>query len=429
MPNNWITNSAKTVGRSHLRESPPIPCQDSVLTAQENGVTIITLSDGCGSSLISEIGSVITTRVLCKFITANFDALYDLPDLDIKKRIIANVVAGIRTYIDEHPDTLTAFKKRDPNHHASIIHNWPGFNNIEKIYPITIFDATIQFVAEKNGRILLGRLGDGVIGAVKDDNVIIQSMEDKIGVEENATWYPSTIMIVLEKPSADPWEHFEIQKINNSTGYSMFFIVSDGLGDAIVGTDNDSKFIYAEDADHISKQRDLLSSLEQHYRPMKGIFDDLSVAVMKKENVAIRGIVLRKYNESGKTVSNNTVVTINLDEAEQEDTHLEATNSPDNHTSTLDSQSTDEFALPFDETYVDHLKKYIKNDDLKLETVIKATSKVYGFLKAKKQATFDEIAAVLKPDAEVIDVKMYASYWNKIKIFDVDSHKGIVKMR
>ena len=44
MTDRWIINSGATVGRSHIREN--IPCQDSVLSKNENGVYVIALSDG-----------------------------------------------------------------------------------------------------------------------------------------------------------------------------------------------------------------------------------------------------------------------------------------------------------------------------------------------------------------------------------------------
>ena len=63
MTDKWIIHSAKTVGRLHVRED--IPCQDSVASLQENGVSVIALSDGCGSSPLSHYGSDITVKAVC----------------------------------------------------------------------------------------------------------------------------------------------------------------------------------------------------------------------------------------------------------------------------------------------------------------------------------------------------------------------------
>lgn len=429
MNNKWILKSAKTIGRAHLRENPPIPCQDSVFTMQKDGVSVIALSDGCGSSCISELGADITTKTLCELFTSFFDELYSLSELEIKKMVVNSIIEEIQKFINNNPRVLENFAKKDPNHHRKIISNWPGFKNAEKLYPITIFDATVQFVAEKNGKAIIGRLGDGVIVSVINGNICIQSMEDKVGVEENATWYPSTINIALENPRINPWEHFDIQKIEDSSNYSMFFIVSDGLGDAIVGSDLNKKFIYPEDVYVIFKKDDLFDILEKQYKPMRGIFDDLSISVMHKNDLEIKGLVMREYDSHGVTIRNNVVENVNISEIEEQYKD-EITEDTVSSIPTIQSvEETHIFDIVLDQKYIDALNKYIKNDNNKLTNVLEMSSKTYEYLKAKKIASFNEIVKLLEPHVELIDVQMYAAYWDKIKLFDVDRRKEIVKMR
>ena len=74
--NDWIVNSAKTIGKSHQKANPLINCQDYVITTKTSDVTMIALSDGCGSQPFSEFGSKIVTEVITKIVTTYFDKIY-----------------------------------------------------------------------------------------------------------------------------------------------------------------------------------------------------------------------------------------------------------------------------------------------------------------------------------------------------------------
>ena len=99
MSDKWIINSARTVGRSHIREN--IPCQDSVASQSADGVFVVALSDGCGSAPLSHYGSDITVKAVCDLILNDFDALYAGDDNEIRKRVIAAIVQRIRGFIKE----------------------------------------------------------------------------------------------------------------------------------------------------------------------------------------------------------------------------------------------------------------------------------------------------------------------------------------
>ena len=445
MSKKWSFESAKTVGRSHLRETPPIPCQDSVLTIERNGVIVTTLSDGCGSSLVSEVGSDITTKVICNYLADNFDEVFASSDIDIKKKIVACVIEALKKYISENPKFVSDYSKKDPDHRNQFLKHWPGFKNAEKLYPLTLLDATIQFVAIKDNKTLIGRLGDGIVGSIQSGNLKIESMEDKIGVESNATWYPSTIVIVLENTQTNPWNNFEIQKIENNSNYAAYFVMSDGVGDVLVGEDRkeNTKFLYPDELDRVLKEKNLFGLLENDYKHKSGIFDDLSISVLKTDNWSIKNIVLREYDHDGRTISNDRLEKVSLDEElveEQviekipEEIILEEPKTEIQDNIIVDDDKTPKIEnvkidIPFDVKYDEALKKQIGNDIEKYQNVLVASVKIWNFMQKKKKATFDDVLNELKPYAEINDVLMYMTYWKKIKLFNVDKLKKTIELR
>lgn len=432
MDENWSYNSAKTVGRSHLREKPPIPCQDSVLTIENNDVIVTALSDGCGSSMVSEVGSNITTKVLCNYLSTYFDELYALPEIEIKKKIVAHIINEEKKYLSENPNFVSDYLKKDPNHRNKFIKNWLGFKNANKIYPLTLLDATVQFVAIKGNRAMIGRLGDGVIGLMQNGYLKIQSMEDKIGVESNATWYPSTIMIVLENTQVNPWNNFEIQKFGDISDCSLFLIMSDGVGDVLVGEDNteNTKFLYPDELDKALKTSNLFDLLENDYKHKPGIYDDLSISIIKKRECEIKGIVLREYDSDGKTIANTRIEKIALEDLteESENTKIPAESTTDKEKE--DNQSEETWATSLlDIKYVMRLQKLLQGDKKKYGEIISATNAMLTFMQDKKSVTFDDILKILNPNTVMYDVILYATYWAKIKLFKVNTKKKTIYKR
>ena len=107
MTDKWIINSAKTVGRSHIREN--IPCQDSVASLQKNSVSVIALSDGCGSSPLSHYGSDITVKALCDLFANNFDLLYNGDDNAVRKAVVSTIVEQLKSFIKTNTEMISEF--------------------------------------------------------------------------------------------------------------------------------------------------------------------------------------------------------------------------------------------------------------------------------------------------------------------------------
>lgn len=422
---NWIINSAKTVGRSHIREN--IPCQDSVASLQKNGVSIIALSDGCGSSPLSHHGSDITVKALCNLFANNYDALYSSDDNAIRKMVVSAIVEELKGFIKTNAEMVSEFKRNNPRHYEKFKSNWPGFAQIDKIYPLTLFDATVQFVAVKDNTIIAGRLGDGIIADIHNGALRILSSEDKVGVESNATWYPSTVLIASENPDINPWNKFEIFKGNKATEYGMFLIVSDGVADVICGEDEGAreKFLYPDEIDNLLKHSGkLFDILEEQYKPAKGIYDDLSVIVMQRPVVKIDKMILRQYDEKGRTIANSKVHVVGqLDTVEIPVVEERQTNNVE-----LDAAENECSLNLLDEETNKKIEKYIKDIGYRA-FFIEQASKVLQHLEKSGTEKLDKMFSLLQPYVDEDDWKLMIKQFSKLKLFVIDKKKGTLSRK
>ena len=422
MTDKWIINSAKTVGRSHIREN--IPCQDSVASLQKNGVSVIALSDGCGSSPLSHYGSDITVKALCDLFANNFDLLYNGDDNAVRKAVVSTIVEQLKSFIKTNTEMISEFKRNNPGHYEKFKNNWPGFSQIEKIYPLTLFDATVQFVAIKDDKIIAGRLGDGIIADIHNGALRILSSEDKVGVESNATWYPSTVLIASENPDINPWNKFEIFKGNKATEYGMFLIVSDGVADVILGEDEEEreKFLYPDEINNLLQNSgNLFSILEEQYKPIKGIYDDLSVIIMQKPVVKIEKMILRQYDEKGRTISNNKVHVVG-------DFDTVETPVVEEKTTVMISiaDAEDQFTLNLlDAESNKKVEKYLKDDEYRA-FFVEQVSKILQYLDKSSTVKLETMYDALQPYIDQDDWKLLLKQASKLKLLVVDKKKGII---
>ena len=74
MSYKWHSCSCYVQGITHIRLG--LPCQDCAKTTTKNEVKIIALSDGCGSSEVSQIGSKLTVDFIVDFLSENFNKLF-----------------------------------------------------------------------------------------------------------------------------------------------------------------------------------------------------------------------------------------------------------------------------------------------------------------------------------------------------------------
>ena len=221
MSKEWFLNYGELAGKSHL--SRKIPCQDRALCRQGNGVTVAVLSDGCGSSPISQYGSQVSTECLCKLFIEEFDAIHSAQILTSRKMIVDAIVLSLYGFIRSNGEIFSAYK-------AENIEKYNEFTQkrSEEEFFLDALNATALFAAEKEGEYIIGQIGDGVIGGVVRNRLKI-IMEEKKEGEINGTFYPANIYtLALKNPDWYGCAQFQLKKPKN-TDVSAFILTSDGV--------------------------------------------------------------------------------------------------------------------------------------------------------------------------------------------------------
>ena len=312
MSEKWSFSGAKLIGKLH--EKLGLSCQDSIMSTEENGVLVIALSDGCSSSPLAEVGASITVELLCKLFTESFDELYGLEEREIKQRIITTINSKIRDYIsvEENRKAIIDIINKQLPIYETLTKRYKkakAQNNNEEIdyYLTTALNATVQAVAIKDERIIIVRLGDGLIGEIRNGELKITSSEDKLfDTESNKTYYPSYSGFIRNDYNNDCWEIFEVIKGENASEYDLIFIVCDGVADLIRYPDGDEKYIKPSEMDKVIKHiNDPLPLLEKYKKMEK---DDLSIIMLKSREPSYEMVVLREYDQNGKTINNSKLV-------------------------------------------------------------------------------------------------------------------------
>lgn len=415
MADKWIINSAKTVGRSHVREN--LPCQDSIASLQKNGVSVIALSDGCGSAPLSHYGSDVTVKALCDVFVNRFDELYEGDDNKVRNTVVMAIVENIKKFISNNSQIVSDFKRNNPHHYEKYKSNWPGFTQVEKIYPITLFDATVQFVAVKDEKIIAGRLGDGVIADIRNGALRILSSEDKVGVESNATWYPSTVLIASENKAINPWNKFEILKGDTAYEYGMFLIMSDGVAEVeeLYGEEEDGreKFLYPYEVQKLLANSDnLFEIIEEQYKKSRGVFDDLSIIIMQKQIVKIEKMIIREYDDKGRTVDNSKVHII-----DDIDVIKTVFTEDDEYSINLLDERTNKV---LEERFGDTEYRFF---------FIEQTSKIIRYLEDGGSPKIEDLRDFLNPFVEDDDWYQLCIYFRTFDLFIIDSMSGTIKRK
>lgn len=418
----WILNSAKVVGRSHRLATPEIPCQDYVVTSNKNNIVSLVLSDGCGSAPFAKQGAKIISLFLEDYITKKFDKLYSLDEIKLKKTILTECIK-----------VLSGFYQKNKNHFNSYLeshleekqHFYQIYNNDERcdiFYPITLLNATIQFVILKDNKALIGRIGDGFITCVKNGALSILSYEEKGLNDENITCYPSEVYFnYLISNNTQSLDLFDVIKIDDCSEYSGFMIFSDGIVDKVIDVEyyqntltNEIeliKYCPIQDEFKLIYQEKKLQNILLEYQNDKSIRDDLSVCLMKKDNIQIYNVNNINYNL--------------ITRAREEDTRNK--NTVENSTSVASStpkehSSADITNLPsFESLRLDYPVSLYKYVDL-----------INRCLEKKGKYSFDEIYSISQKeniDLEYCDLKQMMIYQNKISTFSINEQTQVIELR
>lgn len=221
MSKNWIYTYGERVGKSHLPKK--IPCQDKALCAYKNDVYVAVVSDGCGSSEISQHGSLVTTQAICDLFTERFDELYNEEILTTRKTIVNGIVGELQNFIATNEKIFEDYKIKSKEKYESFT-----ARRSEEEWQLDCLNATVLFVAQKHDQFILGQIGDGIIGAVIDNKIKIV-MEEKKDGEVNGTIYPANIYNLAKED--DRWfatSQFQLKKPRNAN-LQGFILMSDGV--------------------------------------------------------------------------------------------------------------------------------------------------------------------------------------------------------
>jgi serine/threonine protein phosphatase PrpC len=185
MKNFYRIAGTYVTGSSHIKKGSP--CQDRVYSQELDGVTVISLADGAGSCLKSEIGAEISTKYIADFICKNFNTIFKQKEKISSKKIIENITNAL------------SVKTKEMN------------------LSLKDFSSTLLFVAVRDDKYIAGHIGDGMIGYFDNNNVKVLSNPEN-GEYANQTFFTT---------SSNAVNHFRIykNKLNNIRG---FILMSDG---------------------------------------------------------------------------------------------------------------------------------------------------------------------------------------------------------
>ena len=186
----WRASAAYAQGLGHQRHDKP--CQDRAGAFFNEGTWAICLADGAGSRDMSQYGAHAMVVGFERFLTGCFDLFWAQPP----DKQIYHVALQIRKILE----------RRCQKHGCA---------------PSELA-STLLAVAVKDDRYIAIHIGDGVIGAVRDDKLEIISMP------ENGEYANFTVFTT----SDDLENHIRIST-GNASNIAGFILMSDGAGDTL----------------------------------------------------------------------------------------------------------------------------------------------------------------------------------------------------
>ncbi len=182
----WKVSKAERQGSSHCRSG--VPCQDKTFCLSQNGVNVIALADGAGSACLSHYGAAAVVEELSAFVALNFDELCSSSD-----KHSGRIVAGkIREIISSEA------KRRECQ--------------------VRDLSSTLLLVAVRKKKFLSIHVGDGVIGCMERDRLVVLSKPEN-GEHANETWFTT----------AKALDSVLRIRVGDASNISGFILMSDGV--------------------------------------------------------------------------------------------------------------------------------------------------------------------------------------------------------
>lgn len=244
--NNWLMLGCASAGRGHIQKN--ICCQDKFFFQSRYGVNVIALADGAGSARYSHIGAEVVTREICQLVCERFMDWHNS----------ASVEAVQHAWCEALRQRLGT----------------TGF-------PYKELAATMLVAAVCGDKYIIGHIGDGVIGYLRND--VVQTASKPA----NGEFANSTIFVT----SHEAEQRMQLLK-GRLEGIEGFVLMSDGAAAGLYAKQRDIfagavKSIFSV-APLISKKQ-LQEILEQELlaRLLAKTLDDCSVAFMlPKANIS-----------------------------------------------------------------------------------------------------------------------------------------------
>lgn len=183
----WQFFQCAVIGRGH--EQREMPCQDKTYKFEYDGVSVIGLADGAGSARLSHDGASRVSEFICKEMAEKFDSYYNNPNgIEVKKYIID----VLRNELQDLAEDLNC--------------------------SLSDLASTMLFVAVKDEFFIVGHVGDGVIGYIKNNELKVATHPAN-GEFANTTYFIT---------SSNAIESFQLLKGNTRNGINGFVMFSDG---------------------------------------------------------------------------------------------------------------------------------------------------------------------------------------------------------
>ena len=303
--NRYLIAYGELVGRSH---GTKIPCQDKALCLQENGVSVAVLSDGCGSAPLSQYGSDLTVKTVGRFLIDHFDEMVNegfeekgQAKIPTKKALVEAIVNKELEFVKEHPEIFEEHRKNNMEKYEKTIQY-----HSEDAYWLSLLHATLIFFAEKDGKAILGQIGDGFMGAVIDGKMRLFLEEDKIPGAKNATFYPDNIYeFANTAKEGDQWYLHRSYKMGlvNSAKFNAVMLTSDGVESFFIKTKYEKKYAKVDilfdrliELPTFEERQELIN---EYYLPKlvagSPSFDDCSIAILVEPSCKITEYIPKVY--------------------------------------------------------------------------------------------------------------------------------------
>ncbi len=397
MKNKWHISCGHYIGVKH--EEMNHVCEDNTLCLEKNDVKVIVLSDGCGSSEFAYNGSLITVESVANLLVERFDEFYNEEnEQDSKKKIVDHILDEqikfandnqelFNDYIDKNKETFEKYKAN---------------KNIQGFYLDELL-ATVLFVAYKDEKLIYGRIGDGVIGAIVNNKLKIISEEKEEDDDITGTYYPE-VLFRLHLLNRKPYEDDNLFTFvrEKATDIEGFVLLSDG-SDVILDLNTPFQKVFKPSMDTIFRAISDLEGQEnkniqttkfaKQFASLSRTRDDCSIAILIKEDY--------KIDEYEITYYERPTITKKETEVKQTAKKEEAVVEKELNKEEIEEEQIEESKFEKDKKVVIEFDLYFYN---RLNKILEETNELFQNIISE----YAELLTIIKDDYK--DVKVDHSY-------------------